>query len=557
MPSDYSAIRATTPAKITVPADFGVENLECEFHNNISLRLQDETDFRANSTILSYNSPVFRRIFVEFNQLSQDMVDFETENVKFFIRALYAGKIVVRKENFRDFYKMSHVFNVNWVREICENVWSVTVEDEVPAKGNFATLKWLFDEAIRSFKTTKSRKLVDFMTDRMKFMQNKESRFLEPYTEDLTVLTTAQLAMVIRVCNPHPDILLKVAYNKISTGKAMEPNYKDLITHIDLTCCFKRAPELFEETFDLIFEIVKDTVELNEMIRVYRKATQKVRQDMISAAKISVKLPNVLLPGAKFQSKGWSHNVEDFFKVIEKEEAVTNLYLFIEVLYLVYYKNEDLVQIAGKIEDFRIKKGWSKISPEFLEKWFTGVKAPDIIKAASNQSLCALSNLKVVGKSLRKNPGMRSFLTEKQTFSFEIDDPIFLSCHPCNRPGKCGFILETLPIDPDKDDQGNSFGCHIGSETFGINLCVGQGSYLDTGIHFHEDYFGVEDIHVVLGFEDGLLGMTFLSWEKSGDAAYYSFPPDSDDKDAEFRSYPYILSGEDKYNIIAFVAIDR
>ena len=69
------------PLQIRVPANFGLKNLDAPFHSNITLTLQDGGSYRANSVILSYNSAVFERLFLELNQTVLDVDDFSPDAV--------------------------------------------------------------------------------------------------------------------------------------------------------------------------------------------------------------------------------------------------------------------------------------------------------------------------------------------------------------------------------------------------------------------------------------------------------------------------------------------
>ena len=105
--------------KVTVPLDFGIENLHCEFHGNVVLKLQGGEEKRANSLILSYHSSVFVHLFLELHQTELEVEDFAGEAVKKFLAALYSGEILLEKDLFRDVNKLCHVFKVEWLAGRC------------------------------------------------------------------------------------------------------------------------------------------------------------------------------------------------------------------------------------------------------------------------------------------------------------------------------------------------------------------------------------------------------------------------------------------------------
>ena len=65
--------------KVVVPADFGIENLHREFHNNVVFKLEGGEEMRANSLILSFHSSEFVRLFLELNQSVLEMDNFSKE----------------------------------------------------------------------------------------------------------------------------------------------------------------------------------------------------------------------------------------------------------------------------------------------------------------------------------------------------------------------------------------------------------------------------------------------------------------------------------------------
>ena len=62
--------------KVEVPTDFGIENLHCQFHGNVLVKLAGEETMRANSVILSFHSSVFVHLFSELKQSTLEMDEF-------------------------------------------------------------------------------------------------------------------------------------------------------------------------------------------------------------------------------------------------------------------------------------------------------------------------------------------------------------------------------------------------------------------------------------------------------------------------------------------------
>ena len=55
--------------RIKVPADFGREHINSEVHGNLILKLKDGEQIRANSMIMSLNSPVINNLISDLCQV--------------------------------------------------------------------------------------------------------------------------------------------------------------------------------------------------------------------------------------------------------------------------------------------------------------------------------------------------------------------------------------------------------------------------------------------------------------------------------------------------------
>ncbi|KAL5249446.1 hypothetical protein ACHWQZ_G018338 [Mnemiopsis leidyi] len=85
-------------------------------HGNLVLKLKNGQEIRANSVIMSLNSPVIDRLTSELHQSSLEMDDFTAGAVNCFVDSIYTGDVgTLQKQIFEDVNKMSHVFEVSWL----------------------------------------------------------------------------------------------------------------------------------------------------------------------------------------------------------------------------------------------------------------------------------------------------------------------------------------------------------------------------------------------------------------------------------------------------------
>ena len=260
------------PLKITVPADFGIENLEYEIHNNIFLKLKNSEDFKANSMILSYNSPVFKKLFLELCQSSLIMDDFSPDVVKSFIRALYAGKMNIEKNDFRELNKLSKVFEVQWAVDRCTSFWQNELNKTNIAGALYASLKWLVEEAQYTKTVLKNGILNRLFTDRLLSDPNR-MKFIEPYMHDYLMMDNSQLDFVVEATKPQPEHLLGIIRMNIEKqGYILDRVSRYLLTNIDLLRCLESSETVFEEIFDILTEKITDIsgIDFKWISNIYR-----------------------------------------------------------------------------------------------------------------------------------------------------------------------------------------------------------------------------------------------------------------------------------------------
>ena len=266
------------PLKITVPADFGIQNLDYEIHNNIFLQLEKSEEFKANSMILSYNSPVFKNLFLELHQSSLDMDDFSADIVKSFIRALYAGKINIEQKYFREFNKLGKVFEVEWFADRCTTFWQDGLNNITSLSASYTSLKWLVDEALFAKKVLKNDFLNHLFTERLVSDPNR-MEFVKPYMQNYSNLDNSQLDFVIVVTKAQPEHLLNIMRINIEKqGYIFDRVSRHLLENIDLLRCLENSEAGFEEMFDILTGKIADLsiTDIKWINNLYRVARKKL-----------------------------------------------------------------------------------------------------------------------------------------------------------------------------------------------------------------------------------------------------------------------------------------
>ena len=106
--------------KVNLPMDFGIEYLDSPAHENLRFLCQGDEELLANSAIMSFNSPVVKKMTIDIGRTTVDVQDFPKGVVRHFLEACYSGSFrEISKSLFRDFNKIAHTFEVNWICEWC------------------------------------------------------------------------------------------------------------------------------------------------------------------------------------------------------------------------------------------------------------------------------------------------------------------------------------------------------------------------------------------------------------------------------------------------------
>ena len=103
--------------------DFGVKYAADTFHDNIIIRVKGDKTLKANSLIMSLNSPVFDHLITDLGQGEIYMELFDEAATTRFFRALYCGEIgkLTRLSQLQDMTALAHIYNIPWLTTKCLN----------------------------------------------------------------------------------------------------------------------------------------------------------------------------------------------------------------------------------------------------------------------------------------------------------------------------------------------------------------------------------------------------------------------------------------------------
>ena len=486
--------------KVTVPLDFGIENLHCEFHGNVVLKLQGGEEKRANSLILSYHSSVFVHLFLELHQTELEVEDFAGEAVKRFLGALYSGEILLEKDLFRDVNKLCHVFKVEWLAGRCGDYFTSLVGGVSPSS-DYQTLLFLFEEARFCSRVMKCNKFLDLVLEKICSLDNRAEIFVEPYMRNYCDLETSQLDLMLKITRSNPVFLLKIMKKNLeSEGKIFDEASRYLLQNVDLCKCISENEASFEELFDVLDSVTQssdsDALFVNKLYKKSMKEFRKIMSLTSSSSSNTVlsahvfpqnttEIPYIFCSYETF--RGLSTQSE-YLNAAKESPLVLNLYMMIEGFTLCPgIFTPDMVH---EMEIIRRRRGWSRISPEFLELWHPAdTRGAVTIKKHGNDLTSKEESVRRVGRVVGPEKKILSWnsctikdlFESSQSYAFNFKHPDTNCC----LPGKCGFILKFTPDM--KSGQPHKFK---------VNLCFDQEEYPE-GLHIHPEVVKADKIHLV------------------------------------------------------------
>ena len=495
--------------KVSAPMDFGIEYLNSPSHGNLKFLFNEGEELLANSAIMSFNSPVIKKMTVEDGRTTVDVHDFSKEAVQCFLKASYSGSLEKLSTSiFRDLNKIAHEYEVDWITDKCFEWFKSMVQMTEAVEGNFSDQLFLFDEAMFISNKLKKGHYFEAFAEKLRSEAPLTEYFVTNYLSDLSFCTEKNLDAILELVDTHEYILVKVLLNSLKIdNSSLHPNSRRILERLD----FSNYPSAHYSFYSELLEML-EMVE-NPSKEDYRLITKILRQlnktSIISEKKSEtsnpVAIPNLFL---EFKQLKNLNSLDEFTTFLLESPQVTNSYIFFDAMYawLTDKKRNELdwapfVLITDSfIEIFeeRMRSNqWQPIAAEYMVR--------------NHSSLGDLSRKLIGSERLTTTTGynrVRSILqyTPEELFSvnhdikFKLSDP---ATNNCNLPGHCGFILRVKAATGNNDDS------------FDIKLVTDQDVY-DGDIHLHENSLLPENMHFTLDFtnEDRSCGLTNapVSW---------------------------------------------
>ena len=288
----------------------------------------------ANSAIMSFNSPVIKKMTVEDGRTTVDVHDFSKEAVQCFLKASYSGSLeALPPELFRDFNKIAHVFEVTWVTAKCFE-WFKSFLETVEEK-DFPTQLYVFDEAMFMSAELKKRNFLDCVMAKFRSHTLLIEHFVTNYLTDISYCAEKNLDAILELTNKNEDILVKVLLNNLKIDKSsLHPNSRRILERLDFSNYPSAHDSLYSELLEMLEMVENPSKEDYKLIMKILRQEDKTSNSNESGNKSGtlnlVGFPNLFL---EFKHLKDVNSLDEIATFLLESPQVTNSYIFYDAMY--------------------------------------------------------------------------------------------------------------------------------------------------------------------------------------------------------------------------------
>ena len=524
--------------KVCVPMDFGRHLIGSPTHSNLKLNTSEGGEVRASSVILSFNSPVIDHMTTTLHMTSVDMLEFSEAAVQLFVDAAYSGTPEgMSRQVFRDINKIASVFEVTWLVGKCAEYFTEVAESvKIPS---YTELLYLFEEAAFVFENLKNKDFLKISINKIE-MLNWKQEFIEKYLENADRLSTQKLDMVIELAGCEVECVVQTVSNqllevlKVQGSINIPVSCEYLLDNLNLSLCFTSNKDLFDQLFETLKGLPDEKIRW--CFDLLSKSTKMISLDDCAATASEVRSTTVVsrcnsIPNI-YHDLDFNLSFEELLEWISVSEDVTSLMMAIEAVFtwhryrnryqnIRYTVNTDI--LSTKLADMAGRRGWSLLPSELnrykIDLYNSSLYLRRLILSQG------MKNDHVVINCVDTCKQPLLLLSKEAKLKFHFKHPSVTSC---TLPGKCGFILKTVPSE---------------AALWTLRLCTEKEDYNNESVHFHDEV-KADNMHLyfseIYNGDTDVYPISWLGWLHSKDAT---------DKRNTWESY-YCFSDKSKFKVL-------
>ena len=361
--------------KVCVPADFGRHHIGAPSHGNLTFNLGEGVQIKANSIILSLNSPVIDDLTTNLHLTSLEAEDFSREAVDCFIEASYTGEIeAVTVGNFRDVNKMSRVFDVSWLVARCEKYF-VSYLDKLDSESSYPDILFAVEEAVYLLSSVKKRDCLNLVVKKMCCISvTRRDSFMKEYLNDFINSSKFKIDASIAIVKTDVPVLIEIVILHLDQqgNLSLDDNTRYLLKNVNLAICHQKSPDLHTKLYSVLASLQsvgKEDFQL--LLEITKQLTSKL-------------LPQISQLVTLFPySEDFVESVEfdTAFKNLVSNQEVKNLYTFVDGLFCRVYQGDFTLpeSLLSDIIAVKQERNWDKANFEYLDELYRDHDTEELI----------------------------------------------------------------------------------------------------------------------------------------------------------------------------------
>ena len=367
--------------KVCVPADFGRHHIGAPSHGNLTFNLGEGVQIKANSIILSLNSPVIDDLTTNLHLTSLEAEDFSREAVDCFIEASYTGEIeAVTVGNFRDVNKMSRVFDISWLVARCEEYF-VSYLDKLDSESSYPDILFAVEEAVYLLSSVKKRHFLELVVKKMSILSAvKKDSFMKEYLSDLANSSNFMIDACVEIAKRDVDVLvtLLLAHLNENGNRSLDEMSRHLLRNIDMQYCFKKRPDLHTKLLEVLENLTDVTKEdLKLILTFYKQKSNSLEESLPNKCLVPVARYGPFVDSLLKSARHGSYGFHESFDKLKGREDIGDLYTFVEGLWCILgytgtsmssYEHDSIVD---KIIAVKEEQCWGKINKMYVDRMLT------------------------------------------------------------------------------------------------------------------------------------------------------------------------------------------
>ena len=486
-------------SKISVPCDFGIENMYDPFHGNVNIEFADETKIKVNSLILSWNSAKFCYFFNELRLENVEIKDFTKEAVILYLESLYSGDLNLEKGLFRELYKLSVVFKTKWLSERCTEYFYQLCES---LSNEFEDLCFVFSEALYAYNTLKNGDLMDMVVGRFSKIENIANKFVERYLkETFSSTSSVTLDNLLLICAEDYVPVLRSLKEHLVRGE-IDDTTRSLLTNPEIVECLAENLDIYEEIFELLVNKSGNMVggELKDELKMLTNLSFSVIRATRSPSRTLSKqdVPVKDIPNL-FHDYNVFNGLSDEEK-IQKLSSMPNISVFMifDFFCLIGFKSNIVREVLQNIT-----QTLCRVPSRYFKSFFHNHDLYKLPKTFLSEDDTAV----VIGTKTT----LEQLVTTSELYKFYFQHP---AAPLCEKHTECGFMLKVTPCL--KYEVGN----------FNIQLVTEESEY-PADIHCHSEVISAAHMHIVVEYCNNRWYNRRISWrgkpeysEEKGDVVW-------------------------------------